>query len=168
MHGTCIECPPQRVDGEDELVIFSFHSEVCQQPQVNERAVAVSQNIQRLLSSVGSYLNRWKHYRPLWKMDKAIVLEKFASKRPSCVMYDEKLQFYARFNQEVALQPLIKDEHIIRLNLQPLAHTVLENAQAWVTSLGRLLNQSAREDLFSLRDELMVLGLYLYAVSMDQ
>uniref|UniRef100_A0A8C7PKH0 AAA+ ATPase domain-containing protein n=1 Tax=Oncorhynchus mykiss TaxID=8022 RepID=A0A8C7PKH0_ONCMY len=158
MHGTCIECPPQRVDGEGESVVFSFYSEVCQHPQVNERAMAVSQNIQRLLSAVGRYLNRWKRYRPLWKLDKAIVMEKFAAKRPSYVMYDEKLQFYARVSVEVALQPLVKDEHIMRLNLEPLARTVQENAQAWVNSLGRLLNESAREDLFNLRDELLQLS----------
>uniref|UniRef100_A0A674DLM6 Dynein axonemal heavy chain 10 n=1 Tax=Salmo trutta TaxID=8032 RepID=A0A674DLM6_SALTR len=158
MHGTCIECPPQRVDGEDESVVFSFYSEVCQHPQVNERAMAISQNIQRLLSAVGRYLNRWKRYRPLWKLDKAIVMEKFAAKRPSYVMYDEKLQFYARVSVEVALQPLVKDEHIMRLNLEPLARTVQENAQAWVNSLGRLLNESAREDLFNLRDELLQLS----------
>ncbi|XP_035641685.1 dynein axonemal heavy chain 10 [Oncorhynchus keta] len=158
MHGTCIECPPQRVDGEGESMVFSFYSEVCQHPQVNERAMAVSQNIQRLLSAVGRYLNRWKRYRPLWKLDKAIVMEKFAAKRPSYVMYDEKLQFYARVSVEVALQPLVKDEHIMRLNLEPLARTVQENAQAWVNSLGRLLNESAREDLFNLRDELLQLS----------
>ncbi|KAM6964967.1 dynein axonemal heavy chain 10 [Aplochiton taeniatus] len=158
MHGTCIECAPQRVDGENERVVFSFYSEVCQQPQVNERAMAVSLNLQRLLGAVGRYLNRWKRYRPLWKLDKAIVMEKFAAKKPSYVMYDEKLQFYARVNQEVALQPLVKDEHVVRLNLGPLAHTVRENAQAWVNSLGRLLSDSARENLFSLRDKLTQLS----------
>ncbi|XP_019908369.3 dynein heavy chain 10, axonemal [Esox lucius] len=158
MHGTCIECPPQRVDGEDEPVVLSFYSEVCQHQQVNERAMAVSQSIQRLLSTVGPYLGRWKRYRRLWKLDKAIVMERFAAKRPSYVMYDEKLQFYSRISVEVAQQPLLKDEHIMRLNLEPLARTVQENAQAWVNSLGRLLNQSAREELFSLRDELLQLS----------
>ncbi|XP_017580699.2 dynein heavy chain 10, axonemal [Pygocentrus nattereri] len=158
MHGTCIECPPQRIDGEDEPLIFSFYSEVSQQPQVNEHAMAISQSAQRLLSSVGRYLNHWKRFRPLWKLNKAIMMEKFAAKKPSCVMYDEKLQFYARVSQEVAQQPLMKDEHIIRLNLEPLARTVQENAQAWVTSLGRLLNDSAREDLYALRSQLQQLS----------
>lgn len=164
MYGTCIECPPQRVDGEDESVIFSFYSDVCQHPQIHESAITVSQNVQRLLSSVGRYLNHWKHYRTLWKLDKAIVNEKFAAKKPSCVMYDDKLQFYARVKLEVMLQPLVKNEHIIRLNLEPLAHAVQENAQAWVTSLGGLLRESAREDLFNLRDELMVLNMHIYCV----
>ena len=156
MHGTCIECPPQRVEGEDEPMVFSFYNEICQHPLVTERAIGVSQSAQRLLNSVGRYLNRWKRYRPLWKMDKAIVMEKFAAKRPSCVMYDEKLQFYSRISKEVAEQPFVKDEHIVRLNLEPLASAVQENAQAWVTSLGRLLNESVREDLLSLRNHLMV------------
>ncbi|XP_067084612.1 dynein axonemal heavy chain 10 [Osmerus mordax] len=158
MHGSCLECPPQRVDGEDEPVVLSFYSDVCQQPQVNERATAVSQNAQRLLAAAGRYLNRWKRYRPLWKLDKAIVMEKFAAKRPSYVTYDDKLQFYARVSQEVSQQPLAKDEHVIRVNLEPLARTVQENAQAWVSSLGRLLNTSAREELFSLRDQLLLLS----------
>lgn len=159
MHGTCIECPPQRVDSEDEPVVFSFYTDMCQHPEVNEQALAISQNAQRLLSAMGRYLGRWKRYRPLWKLDKTIVMEKFAAKKPTCVAYDEKLQFYARVSQEVAAQPLLRDEHIIRLNLEPLAHSVQENIQAWLSSLGRLLNQSAQEDLFSLRDRLQVLYL---------
>ncbi len=95
-------------------------------------------------------------YRSLWKLDKAIVMEKFAAKKPSCVMYDEKFQFYVRVSNEVAKQPLVKHEHIIRLNLEPLARAIQENAQAWVTSLGRLLNDSAREELFNLHNELLV------------
>ncbi|KAL2092820.1 hypothetical protein ACEWY4_012618 [Coilia grayii] len=158
MHGTCIECPPQRVEGEDEPVVFSFYTEICQHPQVTEHAIAVSQSAQRLLNSVGRYLNRWKRYRPLWKLDKAIVMEKFAAKRPSCVMYDDKLQFYTCISKEVAQQVSWKDEHIVRLNLKPLAQAVQENAQAWVTSLGRLLNESVREDLLSLRNSLAQLS----------
>nr|XP_015221526.1 PREDICTED: dynein heavy chain 10, axonemal [Lepisosteus oculatus] len=158
MHGTCIECPPQRTEREDEPVVFSFHSDVSQNPQVIEKAVSISQSIHRLLMSITRYLNRWKRYRPLWKLDKAIVMEKFAAKKPSCVAYDEKLHFYARISQEVAQQPLVKLEQCIRLNLEPLARTVEENAQAWVNSLGKLLNESAREDLFNLRDELQQLS----------
>lgn len=159
MHGTCMECPPQRVSGEDELLTFSFYSEVCQHPQISERAVTVSQNVQRLLSSLGRYLSSWKRYCPLWKLDKAVAIEKFAAKKPTCVLYDDKLQLYTKIHRQVLMEPLVKNEHAIRLNLAPLSHTVQENAQAWVSSLGRLLNQSAREDLLSLRDEFTVLTL---------
>lgn len=158
MRGTCIECPPQRVGSEEELVTFSFYSDMLQHPQINESAMTVSQNIQRLLLSVDRYLNHWKRYRPLWERNKTIVNEKFAARKPSCVMYDDKLQFLSRINQEVTLEPLCKNEHIIHLNLEPLAHTVRETAESWITSLGSLLNKPAKEDLFNLRDELMVLN----------
>ncbi|XP_022608125.1 dynein heavy chain 10, axonemal [Seriola dumerili] len=158
MRGTCIECPPQRVGGEDELVTFSFYSDVWQHPQINESAMTVSQNIQRLLLSVDRYLNHWKRYRPLWEKNKTIVNEKFAARKPSCVMYDDKLQFLARINQEVMMEHLFKNVHIIHLNLEPLAHTVHETAESWISSLGSLLNKPAKEDLFNLRDELMHLS----------
>ncbi|XP_052412947.1 dynein axonemal heavy chain 10 [Carassius gibelio] len=158
MHGSCVQCPPQNVDGEDKPFVFTFYSEVCQLPQINEQATAVSQTMQRLLNGISAYLKTWMSYRSLWKLDKAIVMEKFAAKRPSCVMYDEKFQFYVRVSNEVAKQPLVKHEHIIRLNLEPLARAVQENAQAWITSLGRLLNDSAREELFNLRNELLKLS----------
>ncbi|XP_053327864.1 dynein axonemal heavy chain 10 [Spea bombifrons] len=153
MHGTCLPCPPQKVD-DDEPFIYNFYSDVYQIPQIVEQARIINQSMHRLLSSLTKYLSRWKRYRPLWKMDKAIVLEKFAARKPSCVTFDEKLQFYTRLAQEVTQQPLIKDEQCVRLYLGPLAYTVQENARAWVNSLGHLLNESAREDLYSLKDEL--------------
>uniref|UniRef100_A0A665V7Z7 Dynein heavy chain tail domain-containing protein n=1 Tax=Echeneis naucrates TaxID=173247 RepID=A0A665V7Z7_ECHNA len=156
MRGTCIECPPQCVGGEDELVTFNFYSDICQHPEINESAMTVSQNIQRLLVSVDRFLNHWKRYRPLWEKNKTIVNEKFAARKPSCVMYDDKLQFFARIKQELMQEHLSKNEHSIHLNLEPLANTVHEIAESWISSLGSLLNKPAKEDLFSLRDEFMV------------
>ncbi|XP_076006843.1 dynein axonemal heavy chain 10 [Genypterus blacodes] len=158
LHRTCIECPPQRAGGEEELVIFSFYSDVCQHPHINELGITVSQNIQQLLITLDRHLNHWKRYRPLWEKNTAIVNEKFAARKPSCVMYDDKLQFYAGIRQQVVLEPLMKNEHIIHLNLEPLAITVRETAVAWICSLGSLLNKSAREDLFSLRDDIVELS----------
>uniref|UniRef100_A0A3Q1G9E8 Dynein axonemal heavy chain 10 n=1 Tax=Acanthochromis polyacanthus TaxID=80966 RepID=A0A3Q1G9E8_9TELE len=158
MHGTCIECPPQRVGGEDEFVTFSFYSDVWQHPQINESTMTVSQNVQRLLVSVNRYLIHWKRYRPLWERNKTIVNEKFAAKKPSCVMYDDKLQFIAHIHQEVKLEPLFMNEHIIHLNLEPLANIVQGIAESWISSLGSLLNKAAKKDLFSLRDEFMQLS----------
>lgn len=155
MHGTCILCPPQKAE-EDEPIVYNFYIEIYQIPQIIEQVVLIRQNMHKLLNFLTKYLNRWKRYRPLWKLDKAIVLEKFAAKKPSCVAYDEKLQFYSRLAQEVTQQPLFKDEQCIRLYLGPLAYTVQENARAWVNSLGHLLNESAREELYSLKNELEV------------
>ncbi|XP_030593055.1 dynein heavy chain 10, axonemal isoform X2 [Archocentrus centrarchus] len=158
MHGTCIECPPQRVGNEDELVTISFYSDVWQLPQIKESSMTVSQNIQRLLRSVDQYLYHWKDYQVLWEKNKIIVNEKFAARKPSFVKYDDKLQSFTRIKQEVMLEPPFKNEHSIHLNLELLAHTVGEIAEAWISSLGSLLNKPAKEDLFNLRDELTQLS----------
>ncbi|GCC39259.1 hypothetical protein chiPu_0022938, partial [Chiloscyllium punctatum] len=154
MHGSCIECSPQYIEGDDEPIIFSFYSDISQYPQIIDQAVSTSQNLQKLLGSLSKYLNRWKKYRSLWKMDKSIVVEKFAARNPSCVSYDEKLQFYTRISEEVAEQPMMKDEQCIRLQLRPLAFSVQENANSWVHSLGYCLNESAKRELYTLRSEL--------------
>uniref|UniRef100_A0A3B4BIB4 Dynein heavy chain tail domain-containing protein n=1 Tax=Periophthalmus magnuspinnatus TaxID=409849 RepID=A0A3B4BIB4_9GOBI len=156
MHGTCLECLPQAVGGDDEMFTFNFYNDVCQQPQINDSAMTVSQNIQRILFSLERQLNHWKIYRPLWEKNKVIVNEKFAARKPSVVKYDEKLQYFACMRQELSQEPLFTEHHCIHLNLGPLAHTALEAAQAWMSSLGSFLNMSAKEDLFSLRDQLMV------------
>lgn len=158
MHGTCIECPPQHAGGEEELVTFTFFSDVWQHPQINESASAVSKSIQQLLLSVDQYLIYWKRYRSLWGMNKTIVNERFAAKNPSYVLYDDKLQFLTNIKQQVMQEPLSKTEHCIHLNLEPLVNTVWEITESWITSLGSLLRKPAREDLFNLRDELMVLN----------
>ncbi|XP_060895064.1 dynein axonemal heavy chain 10 [Labrus mixtus] len=155
MLGTCIECPPQRVAGEDETVTLSFYNDVWQHPQINESTMRVSANIQRLLFSVDRYLTHWKRYLPLWKKNKTIVNEKFAAKNPPCVMYDDKLQFLSSINQDVLLEPTFKLEHIFHVNLEPLILSVRENADSWISSLGGLLHKPTKEDLFNLRDELM-------------
>ncbi|NXW65945.1 DYH10 protein, partial [Eurystomus gularis] len=155
MHGTCIECPPQHVK-EDEVLTFSFYSDVSQNPQIIEQAVLITQNVHKTLASLSKYLNQWQRYHLLWKLDKDVVVERLAAEKPACVTFDEELQFYTKLAQEVTQQPLIKDEQCIRLQLAPLASTLQENARGWVISLGKLLNESAREELFSLQEEIQV------------
>ncbi|XP_040982062.1 LOW QUALITY PROTEIN: dynein heavy chain 10, axonemal [Aquila chrysaetos chrysaetos] len=156
MHGTCLECPPQHVD-EDESA-FSFYSDVSQNPLIIEQAVLITQNVHKLMASLSKYSNQWKRYHLLWKLDKGTVMERLAAEKPTCITFDEELQFYMKVAQEVTQQPLIKDEQFIRLQLSPLAYTVQENAKGWVISLGKLLNESAREELFSLQEEIQRLS----------
>uniref|UniRef100_A0A8B9GGE7 Dynein heavy chain tail domain-containing protein n=1 Tax=Amazona collaria TaxID=241587 RepID=A0A8B9GGE7_9PSIT len=154
MHGTCIECPPQHV--EDEVITFSFYTDISQNLLIVEQAVLIIQNVRKLLSSLNKYLNQWKRYHLLWKLDKDIAVEKLAAEKPACVTFDEQFQYYLKIAQEVTQQPMIKDEQCIRLQLAPLACTVEENARSWVMSLGKLLNESARQELFSLQEEIQV------------
>ncbi|XP_030358369.1 dynein heavy chain 10, axonemal isoform X4 [Strigops habroptila] len=153
MHGTCIECPPQHIE-EDEVITFSFYTDVSQNPLIIEQAVLIAQNVRKLLSSLSKYLNQWKRYHLLWKLDKDVAMEKLAAEKPACVTFDEQFQYYLKIAQEVTQQPMMKDEQCIRLQLAPLACTVEENARGWAMSLGKLLNESARQELFSLEEEI--------------
>ncbi|NXH46249.1 DYH10 protein, partial [Dicaeum eximium] len=155
MHGTCIECPPQHAK-VDEVVTFSFYSDVSQSPLVIEQGVLITQNVHKLLASLRECLNQWKKYDLLWKSDKDAVLDRLAAEKPACVVFDKHLQFYMKIAEEVTQQPLIKDEQFIRLQLAPLASAVQETAKSWLMSLGKLLNELAKEELLSLQDEIQV------------
>ncbi|NXN18460.1 DYH10 protein, partial [Indicator maculatus] len=155
MHGTCIECPPQQVK-EDEVFIFSFYSDVFQNPLIIDQATLIIQNVHEVLTSLHKYLNQWQRYNLLWKTDKVVVMERFTVERPSFVTFDDEFQLYRKVAQEVTLEPLIKDEQFIRLHLASLACTVQENVRGWVISLGKVLNESAKEELVSLQEEIQV------------
>ena len=87
-----------------------------------------------------------------------ILLEKFAQRHPSCVTYDEKLQFYTTVSAEISSQVMSCEVGFAVLHLEPLARALKENARSWVTSLGKQLNDSARESLSGLKEELVVGG----------
>lgn len=44
----------------------------------------------------------------------------------------------------------------LKLNLDPLATTIQANARAWVKELGKMLNESAKENLLALKGEIEV------------
>ncbi|XP_024136867.1 dynein heavy chain 10, axonemal isoform X4 [Oryzias melastigma] len=157
MRGTCIKCPPQKVVGEDELVTFTFFTDVWQSSQISENVFTVSQNIKNLLFSVDQYFTHWKRYKLLLKMKVATEIERFAKKNPSCAMYDNKLQYFENLNQEVKQEVLCKTEHIIHLNMKPLVSSLRNIAESRISSLCSFLNKPAKEEMFMLRDKFMEL-----------
>ncbi|XP_078791125.1 dynein axonemal heavy chain 10 isoform X3 [Oryzias latipes] len=157
MRGTCIECPPQKVVGEDELVTFTFFTDVWQSSQISENAFTVSQNIKNLLFSVDQFFTHWKRYKLLLKMKVATEIERFAKKNPSCAMYDNKLQYFENLNQEVKQEVLCKTEHIIHVNMMPLVSSLRNIAESRISTLCSFLNKPAKEELFILRDKFMQL-----------
>ncbi|POI32185.1 hypothetical protein CIB84_004063, partial [Bambusicola thoracicus] len=157
MHGTCIECPPQRVT-EGEVITFSFYSDISQNPLITEQAALITQNVHRVLTSLSTYLNHWERYCFLWTLDKDVAIKKLAAEKPSYVTFDEKLQSYVKVAQEVTQQPLIKDEQFIRLCLSSLVPAVKDKAKDWMISLGKLLNEFARKELLSLQEEMEILS----------
>ena len=85
-----------------------------------------------------------------------VMLEKFAQRQPSCVAYDEKMHFYTHVVVEVDAQPAIKEVEFARLNMEPLAISLKENARQWVSALGKRLNDATKIQLTELRTKLEV------------
>lgn len=70
MNGTCIECLPQKVEGEDELYVFTFFTDISVNNETIDLVQTIHYNIKNTLTNMQRYLNRWKKYRSIWKVDK--------------------------------------------------------------------------------------------------
>lgn len=85
-----------------------------------------------------------------------VMLEKFAQRQPLCEAYDEKMHFYSGVVDEIDAQPSLKDMEFARLNMEPLACSLRENARQWVSGLGKRLNDATKTKLTQLRADLEV------------
>lgn len=75
------------------------------------------------------------------------------------------MQAYTNLQIDIAQQPTVKEVEFVRLHLGPLFRSLQENARQWVVSYGRLLNDSAKQSLFELKEKLDVsvcLSIHLY------
>lgn len=70
MNGSCKETPPQKVEGEDELFMFSFFTDISANQEIIELVQTITTNIKNTLTTLTRYLNRWKKYRNIWKSEK--------------------------------------------------------------------------------------------------
>ena len=67
------------------------------------------------------------------------------------------MDFYASIVAEMKSHPLDKEVEFAVLHMSPLARALQENARCWVTSLGKLLRESAKEGLMTLNQQLTVI-----------
>ncbi|CAH1801914.1 unnamed protein product [Owenia fusiformis] len=153
MHGTCLETPPQKIEGEDEPYVFSFFSDISASPEIIELVQSIQNSMKNTLTGLTRYLTRWKKYRGIWKVDKSVSVEKWFAKDPSVVSFDDRFQYYFKTIDDVENLPLVKDQECIRLHMAPLASAVKEHAKQWIETYGTTLRDSAKTQLYSLRDE---------------
>ncbi|KAL7749213.1 hypothetical protein RI367_005365 [Sorochytrium milnesiophthora] len=146
-NGSCIIAEPQRIGEEEEPVVFSFYSDVVNNAVIVNMLMTLNQCITKCFSALSKYLDSWRKYRPLWKVDKVITLEKFAQKKPSCAQYDEKLLFYQKLSRDVENQPQMRDIDFIQLSLVPLKIAIQEEANQWMLAIGKFLNATAKVSL---------------------
>ncbi|KAJ3224095.1 Dynein heavy chain 10, axonemal [Clydaea vesicula] len=144
-NGTCILTPPQKVSEEDDPVIFSFLTDILSNQSIISTINQLNSTINKTFSNLSKWLDSWRKYKPLWKVDKVITLDKFAQKKPSVVLFDEKLTFYSKLAKDVESQPPIKDIDFVRVVFSPLQSAIHSEATSWVASIGRHLNVMASE-----------------------
>eukprot|EP00842_Homolaphlyctis_polyrhiza_P003630 jgi/Hompol1/4268/HPOL_001758-RA len=152
LNGSCIIAPPQKVGDDEEPFVFSFHSDLVSNQSVIALVNSVNTTINRTFSDLHKWIDTWRKYRPLWKVDKVVTLEKFAQKKPSVVNYDDKLMFYAKLSKDVESQPSIKDVDFVRIISSPLQAAIHSEATSWVVSIGKHLNVVCKEGLQSLQE----------------
>ncbi|KXS21993.1 hypothetical protein M427DRAFT_494431 [Gonapodya prolifera JEL478] len=140
-NGSCVLATPQRNSDENEAFVFSFHSDVVNNLAVVQGLLGLNQVIIKTFSNLTKYLDTWRKYRPLWKVDKVVTLEKFSQKKPSVVAFDEKLTFYSKLAKDVENQQTTVDIEFIRVVSTPLQQAIHQEAQ------GKHLNSSAKEGL---------------------
>lgn len=153
MDSTCIETPPQIIAEDEEPVIFNFYADISFNPQVLKTMFILNEGVERSFQKIAKYLEMWKRYKPLWKMDKVPTLERFAQKGPSVVDYDTKLTLYSKLGQEVESLPTEKDIDFIRISCAPLEAAIKSETTSWLHSIGKLLHNSAKLKLTDLNDE---------------
>lgn len=153
-NGTCIITPPQKAGEDEEPIVFSFYSDIIANAVVVQAMMVLNQSIVRTFGSLTKYLDTWRKYRPLWKVDKVITLEKFCAKKPNVVSFDDKLIFYTKLAKDVDSQSISKDVDFIRVINTPLQAAIHAEANSWVTSIGKYLNAMAKEGLTFLEEKI--------------
>lgn len=138
MNGSCIITPPQKLQ-DDETITFTFHSDIITNPSIISLVNTISSTVNKSFSEIHKWIDGWRKYRPLWKVDKVVTLEKFALKKPTPVHYDEKLLFYAKLAKDVESQPAVKEIDFVKLCADQLQDSVQNEAKGWLTCIGNLI-----------------------------
>lgn len=80
-----------------------------------------------------------------------MTANKWFLSKPTLIDFDNKLQHYYQCIEEIQKQSLIRDQDFIELSIKPLASAIEQHTLNWIAIIGKLLYDSARENLFSLK-----------------
>ena len=150
-HGSCIFVIEARVKGEIRPVRPSFYDDVVRIPQIIEKVHGVQNSIVETLENVQSYLSSWKKYRNLWKFDKTNTCSKFLERLPSCVDFDAKLLYYSLLERQIAQREDTTNYNCLQVALNPIKASLLGETHEWINCLGKLLEETAKEELQGLQ-----------------
>lgn len=145
--GSFIPIRPVYITGHLDRVLPSFYDEVSGLPTIVQKVEIIQNSLIDILKMMFTYLNEWKAYRSVWRFNKDMTCAKFVKQLPTCVDFDEKLLFYYNMRRTIESALDVKDFRCIRLQLQPLKLGILTHIDEWISTLGKLLEQTAWERL---------------------
>ena len=148
--GSCIPVHEVRVKGEIKPVRPSFFDDLIGLPDMIDKVMFVQNSLVKTLEDVQSYLGSWKTYKNLWKFNKQETCDKFLERTPSCVDFDEKLLYYSLLERQVREREQNKVFKCLEVYLGPIKETLLKETQMWIECLGKLLEQTAKQELHNL------------------
>ena len=148
--GSCIPVHEVRVKGEIKPVRPSFFDDLISLPEMIEKVGVVQNSLVKTLEDIQSYLGSWKTYKNLWRFNKQETCDKFLERTPSCMDFDEKLLYYSLLERQVKEREDQKLFKCLQLYLGPIKDTLLAETQMWIECLGKLLEQTAKQELENL------------------
>ncbi|XP_063229306.1 dynein axonemal heavy chain 10 [Bacillus rossius redtenbacheri] len=147
MKGTCLECAPVKSRDSEELYVFSFLEDVVRTQAVNDMVVKIMDSVQKLISDILKYLQRWQKYRALWSFDKDAACDRFDSQKPTLVMYDEKLSYFGEVIETIEKIEKFHDVCCVRVNCVPLIDSIKEHCMGWKKCLAERLAANTKEKM---------------------
>lgn len=136
MHGTCELTSPQKVANEDEPVTFTFYDALIHDEDIVALVEEVGTTVRSVFDNITNTLQRWRGYRALWRMNQESLLNKFASKKPSSIAFDDKMQYYHRLAIDIGATKPYKAVGFANLYMAPLVEAIRQSAWSWVAQLG--------------------------------
>lgn len=82
--------------------------------------------------------------------------DKWFSKEPTIVNFDDKFQHYQKMTEDIEKMPLTKNQECITLHMSSLQFAVKNHVVQWINIYGKILHTSASTSLFSLFEEMQV------------
>jgi dynein heavy chain len=143
----CIEAKPEYPSNapDDEPVIFSFYSDLSQDQTVLKIMLEINQANNKTFSKVKDILDKWRKHFHLWRnAEQTAKFEKFAAKDPSCIQYDDKLQYYARKYEDIGAMPHETQVDFIKISNTQVMVDIQNETQGWIVDIALHLAQSAK------------------------
>ncbi|KAL8020331.1 putative AAA+ ATPase domain, dynein heavy chain region D6 P-loop domain-containing protein [Plasmopara halstedii] len=170
MHGTCRETAPLVVNEDEEPIMFTFYSDISQNPYVIKMTLSLNQEIHKVFNIVNRYLDSWRRYDTvynLWNTKRRSALDKLMDKKPPCVYFDTRMAQYSRLAESVRNQPTEKDTDFLQIDCLPLAVSIAKQAEMWKDDYGRVLLEISNKKLVEIISTMDMLDIELDVIPED-